>query len=257
MRIDFSWKARREKPWSERCFPAGWVLLAGLCAGLPGCSHEQPKDTAPKSATADTALVAPYPRGNWRLVELEELNRTIVWVSHIVIGYADSKPMDTKLRRATWAPDPTPVSKRSRSEALTLAMKVAKEAVASPDKFEELAKTYSDDVVTKAQGGSLGGVAAGQLPPQFLDGLAVMKPGEVSRIIETPFGYHILKRGAVPPDVPVSGRRFVIGYTKSTTPSSRSRDDAASLAADLSRRALAGPNAFGDMIAKYSEAPDR
>ncbi|MHB1530252.1 MAG: peptidylprolyl isomerase [Acidiferrobacteraceae bacterium] len=58
--------------------------------------------------------------------------------------------------------------------------------------FSELAIAYSQG--PKAlEGGDLGWKHAGQLPPVFLHALKSMKPGDVSKPIETPDGFHIIK----------------------------------------------------------------
>jgi hypothetical protein len=58
--------------------------------------------------------------------------------------------------------------------------------------FEELAKQYSDDG-SAAQGGDLGWFGKGVMVPQFEDSAFKLNKGEVSELIETQFGYHIIK----------------------------------------------------------------
>jgi peptidyl-prolyl cis-trans isomerase D len=59
--------------------------------------------------------------------------------------------------------------------------------------FAQLAGQYSDDG-SKAQGGSLGVFQRGQMVPEFERGLLAIKPGEISPIVESQFGYHIIYR---------------------------------------------------------------
>ncbi len=59
--------------------------------------------------------------------------------------------------------------------------------------FAELAKKYSDDPGSKAQGGSLGWFEKGRMVPEFDKAVFSMKPGEVSAPVQTAFGYHIIK----------------------------------------------------------------
>jgi peptidyl-prolyl cis-trans isomerase SurA len=58
--------------------------------------------------------------------------------------------------------------------------------------FEEAALVYSQGQ-NALQGGALGWKKAGQLPSLFLDALEKMQPGEISEIIRSPVGFHILK----------------------------------------------------------------
>ena len=59
--------------------------------------------------------------------------------------------------------------------------------------FAQLASQHSDDG-SKAQGGSLGVFQRGQMVPEFERGLLAIKPGEISPIVESQFGYHIIYR---------------------------------------------------------------
>jgi parvulin-like peptidyl-prolyl isomerase len=60
--------------------------------------------------------------------------------------------------------------------------------------FEELAKKESDDLVSGANGGDLGGAfGRGQMVPEFEAAAFAAKPGEVTPVVRTQFGYHIIK----------------------------------------------------------------
>ena len=58
--------------------------------------------------------------------------------------------------------------------------------------FAELAKKYSDDT-TASNGGELGWVVRGQTVKEFEDTAFAMKPGEVSGLVKTVYGIHIIK----------------------------------------------------------------
>lgn len=60
-------------------------------------------------------------------------------------------------------------------------------------KFSELAKKYSDDPGSKEQGGELGFIQHGATVPEFDKTAFSLKPGQVSGIIRTQFGFHILQ----------------------------------------------------------------
>jgi parvulin-like peptidyl-prolyl isomerase len=59
--------------------------------------------------------------------------------------------------------------------------------------FAALAKKYSQDN-TSARGGDLGVFPRGGMVKPFADAVAALKPGEISPVIETQFGYHIVQR---------------------------------------------------------------
>ncbi len=63
--------------------------------------------------------------------------------------------------------------------------------------FQQLAQAHSDDPGSRAEGGSLGMVARGQMVRPFEDAAYTLQPGQLSGIVETPFGYHILWRPAL------------------------------------------------------------
>ncbi|MDA0986153.1 MAG: peptidylprolyl isomerase [Bacteroidetes bacterium] len=59
--------------------------------------------------------------------------------------------------------------------------------------FEELATKYSDDEYTKERGGNLGFFARRSIVPQFEEVAFNLKVGEVSGVVVSPYGYHIIK----------------------------------------------------------------
>ncbi len=65
-------------------------------------------------------------------------------------------------------------------------------------KFEDLAKKYSTDA-TAAKGGDLGWFSKGAMVPEFDKVVFGMKEGQVSGIVKTQFGYHIIKVTGIRP----------------------------------------------------------
>ena len=62
-----------------------------------------------------------------------------------------------------------------------------------PDKFEDIAKKESKDTQTAKKGGSLGYVYKGQMDEKFEKALFKLKEGQVSDVVKTDYGYHIIK----------------------------------------------------------------
>jgi peptidyl-prolyl cis-trans isomerase C len=59
--------------------------------------------------------------------------------------------------------------------------------------FADLAKKYSQDPGSAPNGGDLGFFGKGQMVPAFEQAAFGLKPGQTSGVVETPFGYHIIR----------------------------------------------------------------
>src|SRR4029450_2821785 len=59
--------------------------------------------------------------------------------------------------------------------------------------FATLAKESSEDPGSAPKGGELGVFGRGQMVPPFEQAAFALKPGEVSGVGETPFGFHVIK----------------------------------------------------------------
>jgi parvulin-like peptidyl-prolyl isomerase len=62
--------------------------------------------------------------------------------------------------------------------------------------FAELAKAHSEDVGSRDKGGDLGAISRGQTEPEFEEEIFRLKAGEVSQVVKTQSGYHIIEGGA-------------------------------------------------------------
>ncbi|PHY06369.1 MAG: peptidylprolyl isomerase [Alcaligenaceae bacterium] len=69
---------------------------------------------------------------------------------------------------------------------------LAKRATANPKDFASLAKEFSQDSGSASQGGDLGWVSKNMLVPQVEEALFKLKKDEVSSVVESPFGLHVL-----------------------------------------------------------------
>ncbi len=95
--------------------------------------------------------------------------------SHILIAFGASKDAAAKA-----------AAKKKVEEVLAAAKKPGA-------KFDELAKKYSQDPGSAANGGDLGPIKRGIMVKPFEDAVFSMAPGSISEPVETEFGYHIIK----------------------------------------------------------------
>lgn len=81
----------------------------------------------------------------------------------------------------------------AQKAAETKAKQAAAQAKAPGADFAALAKQYSDDPGSKANGGDLGWNARGVMVPEFDAALFALKSGEISEPVKTSFGWHIIQ----------------------------------------------------------------
>jgi len=96
-----------------------------------------------------------------------------VKASHILIGVDSAATPEVKAKA------------KEKAESILKELKGGKD-------FAEAAKADST-CPSKDQGGDLGFFGKGQMVPQFEQVAFALKPGEISEVVETQFGYHIIK----------------------------------------------------------------
>lgn len=165
--------------------------------------------------------------------------------SHILIMHKDSERVPAEVTR-------------TKEEALALTKELLAKLQAGAD-FAEIAREHSD-CPSKAQGGDLGTFPPAAMAPQFTQGVMALKDGEISKEpVETPFGYHIIKRQEVVPPVKISASLIVILH-KDSQPNpnneTRTREEAEKMANDLLAKLKEGGD-FAELAKKYSDHPSK
>jgi parvulin-like peptidyl-prolyl isomerase len=112
-------------------------------------------------------------------------------------------------RQMVVAPTPTVAAKaaaRAKAETLRAEIKAGGD-------FERIAKRESMDAATKDLGGDLGWRKRGDLPielERLLFGMLTIKQGEVSQVVESPFGFHLIRLDRANPPAEVKVRQILI-----------------------------------------------
>ena len=83
--------------------------------------------------------------------------------------------------------------KLGKDKARQKAEEVLREVQAKPAAFAELARKHSDDPGSASQGGDLGFFGRGMMVKPFEDATFALRDGEVSGVVESDFGFHIIK----------------------------------------------------------------
>jgi parvulin-like peptidyl-prolyl isomerase len=136
------------------------AVLAASCGG--GAGGSQAADT--------TAVVTTDPVGGPQTIE----------ASHILFAYSGAMRVD-------------PSVVRTAEEARTLAAEVRQRIVDGEITFEDAAVEFSD-CPSGAGGGSLGQFGRGAMVPEFENAAFALQVGQVSDVVETEFGFHIIER---------------------------------------------------------------
>jgi parvulin-like peptidyl-prolyl isomerase len=129
------------------------------------------------ATTATTAATLPAAP-----VTTEQTIPDKIGCQHIVIAYKGAKNAPAKVTR-------------SKADARKLADHVLAEVQGTPKKdFAEFAKQYSEDPGSVDRQGSVGKFKRSEMVAQFSEAAFKLRPNDVSPVVESPFGFHIIKR---------------------------------------------------------------
>ncbi|MDO9195450.1 SurA N-terminal domain-containing protein [Rhodoferax sp.] len=128
-------------------------------------------DSVKKSISINDADIKSYYEQNAARLSGNEERRA----SHILINAAKDAPAADRQKA------------KARADELLQAVRK------SPDSFADVAKKNSQDTGSAANGGDLDFFARGAMVKPFEDAAFAMKKGDISDVVESDFGYHIIK----------------------------------------------------------------
>lgn len=140
---------------------------------------------------------------------------------------------------------------KQQKEAKNLADSIRTALLGGAD-FAALAKQYSVDRGSNEYGGRMGYILTDRFPYEFEKAAFSLKPGEISEIVESPQGYHILKGGN---KRPARGSVFVEHIMKMTPPNATAQQLATTKALidSIYNVAIAEPEKFEDLAREFSD----
>lgn len=154
------------------------VLCSTLLAcGGPAAPAEHAGEgsaPAPESPAAACFRIA----GAQRARAAKEPER--IGLKHVLVKYAGAKNAPASITR-------------TREDACLRALE-ARDKLRGGADFEAIVGTYSDETGATTRGGSLGQVERKDLVPAFADAAFELAPHELSDVVETPFGFHVIVR---------------------------------------------------------------
>ena len=127
------------------------------------------KELEPKVTVSDADTKTFYDQNKPRFRQEDSIH-----ASHILIRVEEQADAATKAKAKAQADD---------------LLKQLKKGTA----FADLAKKYSQDPGSAPKGGDLGFFNRGQMVPAFDQAAFALQPGQTSAVVETPFGYHIIR----------------------------------------------------------------
>jgi peptidyl-prolyl cis-trans isomerase SurA len=157
------------------------------------------------------------------------------------------RPATVTFRQIIVAPHASPEAKaKAKARADSLLVEIRKGG-----DFEQIAKRESMDPGTKALGGDLGWNRRGSgLVPEFEAVMFALRPGDVSPVIETPFGYHIIRVDRVQ-SAEVKARHILIAPVIDSADVARAKVEADTVAAQWTRGV-----SYDSLVAKHHDATE-
>ena len=162
-------------------------------------------------------------------------------------GQRPKRPATVSFKQIVVGPRATPAARAAaltRAESLLVALRHGAD-------FETLARRYSDDPGTRDRGGDLGWFRRGLMFQAFDRVAFQLRPGEISNIVETPVGFHIIKAEEVQPSEIRASHILIVPVVDSTDVM------LAHLRADTVVAALRAGGSFDSLAARYADTTEQ
>lgn len=151
---------------------------------------------------------------------------------------------------------PEDADKKTVEENKKLAEEIREKLINGAD-FAEMAKKYSDDPGSKEKGGDLGWFGKGKMVKEFEQVAFSLKPGQISPVVKTKYGFHIIQVLGVKTkgetyNTPerVKAKHILLKIDTNATPEDRTKKQ--QLAEKIYNELMNGAN-FDELAKKYSE----
>lgn len=218
-----------------------------LAFALVACDDAPPPPAEPTAPPAEAppapeAAPAPAPAStNPDAPRVPTRTTSRMAASHILVAYAEALRAE-------------PSVTRTRAEAKAKAEELHQKLTAGAD-FAALARTDSDDSSGK-RGGSLGSFGPGKMVKEFDDAVAALPVGGLSAVVETPFGFHVIRRDEV---VEVHCAQLMVGFAGAEKPLpgvTRGKDDARKRI-EAAKAELDAGGEWKVVVRKYTDGPTK
>jgi peptidyl-prolyl cis-trans isomerase SurA len=181
-----------------------------------------------------------------RSSKISDVNITRREIKEFYSSYKDSLPSmkeTVEISHILVTPEPGEAAMSAAREQI----EQVQEKINAGEVFEKLAKTYSEDPGSAARGGDLGFMARGGFVREFEEVAFSLEPGQVSDIVKTQFGFHIIKL------VDRRGEKIHCKHILISPEPSREDDVAAAEKIKQIHKELINGAPFEEMVAKYSQ----
>lgn len=159
-----------------------WLVLLVCLAGLPACGALA---SSPGWAGGGLAVSGPLRVANEEALATAERAKLAsqpqqVTARHVLVMHQASRAKPESVVR-------------TRDEARARAQECLRKLREGAD-FTKLVEQYSDEPGAAERGGDLGSFGRDVMVQAFTDAAFALKVGEISEVIETPYGFHVIQR---------------------------------------------------------------
>jgi NIMA-interacting peptidyl-prolyl cis-trans isomerase 1 len=160
-----------------------WVPIFGFVCALAACDGTltgigrvpRPPEPPLPAAPVETVDPANPEAANPAAAAPEEIS-----AQHLLVMYQGSKSAPRTI-------------KRSKEEARSRAVE-ALDSIKRGQDFDKVVSAYTDEPGGAARRGSLGKFSRDRMVKAFSDAAFALEVGEISTVIESPFGFHVIRR---------------------------------------------------------------